>query len=197
MEYTRTKIHPSLVVITTLLLIHCLELSFGKEGQCYQLVFFNNSWTDNRPDFVVNMTFDEQGSVHSETTVNREIAYPVSKFRIIVREDKKPSTTMYNVTSRICDLVAMFSKAPIIKQAYISAMKQSNMSFDCPLKPGYYVMGNMRLGSRNPVISFLYRPKVSYTILGGMYEELKNKSLLPLTTYKMNVKIIKKSCKEE
>uniref|UniRef100_A0A1I8MNM7 MD-2-related lipid-recognition domain-containing protein n=1 Tax=Musca domestica TaxID=7370 RepID=A0A1I8MNM7_MUSDO len=162
---------------------------------CYQLIFYNISWTDNRPDFIVNMTFDDPGSIRSETTVNREIAYPVSKFRIVVREDKR-SSTLYNVTARMCDLVSTFSKVPLVKQGYITAVKQSNMSFDCPLKPGFYVMGNIRIGSRNPVVSFLYRPKVVYLITGGMYEELKNKSLIPLTTYKISVKIVKKPCKE-
>ncbi|XP_061390618.1 uncharacterized protein LOC133325935 [Musca vetustissima] len=180
---------------TTILIIKYLQISQGREVNCFQPMFFNTSWTDNRPDFIVNMTFGEQGSVSSETTVNREISYPVSKFRIIIREGKKLST-LYNVTSRLCDVAATFSKIPIMKQGFISALKQSNMTFECPLKVGYYVLGNMRLGSRNPVMAFLYRPKVSYTIFGGMYEELPNKTLAPLTTYRINVKIIKKSCKE-
>lgn len=163
---------------------------------CFVPVFFDASWTDNRPDYAVNMTFSDQGSVHSETTITRQIDSPISKFHIIVKEPNKRPATLYNVTARLCELNGMINKVPMIKAAHLSVTKQSNLTFECPLKPGFYVMGNMRIGSRNPFMALIFRPRVSYTICGGLYEEKEDKSLVPLSTYNINFKVVKKSCKE-
>lgn len=164
---------------------------------CFIPVFLNSSWTDNRPDYIVNMTFGgEQAIVYSESTVARQIDSPISKFSIVMKEPNKRLATLYNVTARLCEVNGMFNKVPIIKAAYLAVTKQSNFTFECPLEPGFYVMGNMRIGNRNPLMSFIYRPKVVYTVSGGIYEEMKDKTLLPLTTYDFSLKVVKKSCKE-
>uniref|UniRef100_A0A1I8Q606 MD-2-related lipid-recognition domain-containing protein n=1 Tax=Stomoxys calcitrans TaxID=35570 RepID=A0A1I8Q606_STOCA len=159
-------------------------------------MFVNASWTDNRPDFIVNMTFSDQGSIYSETTVVREIAFPIAKFLITQKELGAKPLTLYNISARLCDISAVFNKVPLIKQAYLAATKQSNLSFDCPLKPGFYTMRNLKISSRNPVWGIMNRPKVSYTIMGGMYEEVIGKSNITLTTYAFTMKVIKKTCRD-
>ncbi|XP_075153693.1 uncharacterized protein LOC142227173 [Haematobia irritans] len=182
------------VIIIYITIANNIYTILSKEAFCYSPVFMNSSWTDNRPDFSVNMTFQEQGTIFSEATVRREIAFPVSKLTVVQKEFGSMPSTIYNVSARLCDISSFFNKVPVIKQAFLSATKQSNLSFNCPLKPGFYVMGNMRIGNRNPILSFMNRPRVVFTIAGGLYEELKNKTLLPLTTYKFAMKVVKKPC---
>ncbi|XP_075153694.1 uncharacterized protein LOC142227174 [Haematobia irritans] len=179
-----------------LILQNFIDYGLSKEFMCFIPTFTHTSWTDRRPDYVVNMTFGDQGAVTSETTVTREILNPVTKFSVLQKDGTNPPVALYNITARLCDLSSVVNKVPMVKQAFGTVTKQSNMTFECPLKPGFYVMGNMRIASRNPILSFMYKPRVTYTFAGGAYEELENKKLVALSTYNFTIKVVKKSCKE-
>lgn len=153
-------------------------------------------WTDRRPEFVVNMTFNKHGSLRSLTWVNKEIASPIVILKILQKDSNHKISTMYNVTTRLCDLQQFTNKISMFQQVFQTALKQGNYSMNCPMKTGLYIMDNARVGLRNPLLVFLHRPKTFYTIIGGLYEELSNKSLVALTTYKMTIKIAKRSCRE-
>jgi len=49
------------------------------------VTFTYANWTDDRPRFVVNMTFSNQTGIGSVTIINEEIASPVS--RILILQD--------------------------------------------------------------------------------------------------------------
>lgn len=140
------------------------------------------------------MTFDTDAGMSSLTWVNKVVQSPVSQLRIMLKEGKNRESTLYNVSARLCDIDAMIKKIPMLQQVFAKATKQGNYSFDCPMTPGLYVMENMRIGGRSPALALMYRPKARYEFIGGLFNEAKNKTLLPLSTYRISVKIVKKPC---
>lgn len=163
---------------------------------CYQTEILNYSYTDRRPDFQVNMTFNfELGSIRSETLLTKQVNIPVAIMQVIQRDDGKSPQTIYNATTRLCDVKKFFEKVPMFLQAFKAATRQGNYTFSCPMKPGLYIMDNLRFPNRSPFLGFMYRPKTIFAFSGGLFDQLENKTMLPLTTYKFSMKIIKKPCK--
>ncbi|TMW48967.1 hypothetical protein DOY81_005958 [Sarcophaga bullata] len=173
------------------------KLISSKDNICYAPIFLDTSWTDHRPEFVVNMTFFKQGSIRSSTWVNRDIPQPICKLKILQKDTNDKESTLYNVTARLCDFHKFTKQIAMINQAFRTVLKQGNYSMSCPLKKGFYVMENVRVANRNPIWGFIYQSKTIFTLLGGLYQEANNNaSLVALTTYKVVLKIIKKSCRE-
>lgn len=164
------------------------------QNPCYTLTFINTSWTDRRPEFTVNMTFTQQGSVRSLTWLQNDINSPVAKLKILQKGENNKISVLYSVTARLCELKQFFEKIPMFKSSFQVATKQGNYTFSCPLKQGFYVMENIRIPHRSPALQFMYRTKTTFTFIGGLYEELSDKSILPLTTYEFGIKIMKKLC---
>lgn len=74
-------------------------------------------------------------------------------------------------------------------------LKQSNYTLSCPLVKGTYVMINMRVSPKNPLLSLLYQPKQTFSVSGGLFEELsRGRRLRALSTYFMTGKVVKKYC---
>lgn len=174
---------------------HFLSLSLSLQDLCYALSFLDTSWTDSRPYFTVNMTFSNLGFIQSRTWIQKDIAYPVSKIRVSQKTGSK-FLPPFNMTARLCDLYNALSRIPTIKKAFLSATKNSNLTLACPLKAGFYIMDNIRFDKNSRVLALMHRPKDSFLFEGGMYEELRNKKLQTLTTYRFTVKVIKTSCKD-
>ncbi|XP_046805315.1 uncharacterized protein LOC111689276 [Lucilia cuprina] len=158
--------------------------------------FLETSWTDRRPDFKVNMTFSNQGFIRSLNWFERDITSPVARLVILQKDCCDRTSTLYNLTTRLCDIQQFISKVPMFKETILKALKQGNYTYECPLRRGFYVMDNVRINSRNPILAFMYRPNRTFTFTGGLYEELANRSILPLSTYRFTGKIVKKVCKE-
>ncbi|XP_017029361.1 uncharacterized protein ovm [Drosophila kikkawai] len=184
----------TLVSITTWLLL--LELSgIGSKESCYYIFFTHANWTDARPRFIVNMTFSNQTGIGSVTTINEEIASPVSRILILQHSSKEKPRTIYNATMKLCDLQNVFNSVPLFKPVKDNMLKQSNYSLSCPLVPGTYSMGNMKVSPKNPLLSLLYQPKHTFSVKGGLFEELGSRGRLrPLSTYFMAGKVVKRSC---
>ncbi|XP_075153692.1 uncharacterized protein LOC142227172 [Haematobia irritans] len=184
------------LILKVSLIFYCIDIAHNKEPICYAMSFFDTSWTDRRPYFRVNMTFSNEGFIESRTWVERDIAYPVSKLRISQRGLAKAMLPPFNITARVCDLYNALSQVPAIKNAFLSVTKGGNASLTCPMKAGFYLMGNIRFEKNGRILSLLYRPKAYYLFEGGLYEELKNRKLSVLTTYRFSAKVVKVSCKE-
>lgn len=142
------------------------------------------------------MTFFKQGIIRSLTWVNEDVLRPIAKLRIFQTDSNNKVNTFYNITTRLCDIHQFTKQIAMISQAFQTVFKNGNYSMSCPLKKGFYVMENARVGNRNPVWDFLYKPKTKFSVIGGLYREAANNTsnLVSLTTYKMIMKIIKKSC---
>ncbi|SPP79194.1 uncharacterized protein LOC117581899 [Drosophila guanche] len=175
------------MLLTGRLVIECKE-------SCFYVILTYCNWTDDRPRFVVNMTFSNQTGIGSITTINEEIASPVSRILIVQRSGKEKSRTIYNASTRLCDLQNVFNSVPLFKPAKDSVLKQSNYTMSCPLTKGTYAMNNMRINPKNPLLSLLYQPKHYFMVKGGLYEELPRGRMRPLSTYFMRGKVIKRSC---
>ncbi|KAH8282975.1 hypothetical protein KR054_011303 [Drosophila jambulina] len=184
----------SLVSITTCLVLLKLSIIATKES-CYYILFTHANWTDDRPRFIVNMTFSNQSGIGSVTTINEEIASPVSRLLILQHSAKEKPRTIYNATMKLCDLQNVMNSVPLFKPVKDNMLKQSNYSLSCPLVPGTYAMGNMKISPKNPLLSLLYQPKHTFSVKGGLFEELGSKGRLrPLSTYFMAGKVVKRSC---
>ncbi|KAH8237854.1 hypothetical protein KR032_003997 [Drosophila birchii] len=184
----------TLVSITAWLVV--LQLSgIGSKESCYYILFTHANWTDDRPRFIVNMTFSNQSGISSVTTINEEIASPVSRLLILQHSAKEKARTIYNATMKLCDLQNVFNSVPLFKPVKDNMLKQSNYSLSCPLVPGTYSMGNMKVSPKNPLLSLLYQPKHTFSVKGGLFEELGSKGRLrPLSTYFLAGKVVKRSC---
>ncbi|KAH8357064.1 hypothetical protein KR200_009902 [Drosophila serrata] len=173
-----------------------LQLSgIGSKESCYYIYFTHANWTDDRPRFIVNMTFSNQSGIASVTTINEEIASPVSRILILQHSTKEKARTIYNATMKLCDLQNVMNSVPLFKPVKDNMLKQSNYSMSCPLVPGTYSMGNMKVSPKNPLLGLLYQPKHTFSVKGGLFEELGSKGRLrPLSTYFMAGKVVKRSC---
>ncbi|EDW77638.2 uncharacterized protein Dwil_GK19356 [Drosophila willistoni] len=160
---------------------------------CYYISFTYTNWTDAQPRFVVNMTFSNQSGIGSITTINEEIPMPVSRLLVLQIGGNQPRT-IYNASTKLCELQSLFNSVPLFKPAKDNFLKQGNYSFSCPLPRGTYVMSNMRINPKNPLLSLLYQPKRSFIVRGGLFEELPSGRISPLSTYFMAGKVIKRSC---
>ncbi|XP_039479308.1 uncharacterized protein LOC120443932 [Drosophila santomea] len=162
---------------------------------CYYVAFTYANWTDDRPRFIVNMTFSNQTGIGSITTINEEIASPVSRILILQHSGRQKPRTVYNASTKLCDLQNVFNSVPLFKPAKDNMLKQSNYTLSCPLVKGTYAMHNMRVSPKNPLLSLLYQPKHTFSVSGGLFEELsRGRRLRPLSTYFMTGKVVKKSC---
>ncbi|KAH8413073.1 hypothetical protein KR009_007803, partial [Drosophila setifemur] len=161
---------------------------------CYYITFTYSNWTDDRPRFIVNMTFSNQSGITSLTVINEEIASPVARLLILQHSPKVKPRTIYNASTKLCELQALFNSVPLFKPAKDNMLKQSNYSLSCPLLKGTYVMNNMRVSPRNPLLTLLYQPKHTFSVKGGVYEELSRGRTKPLSLYFMTGKVVKKSC---
>ncbi|KNC29181.1 hypothetical protein FF38_07014, partial [Lucilia cuprina] len=204
-------------ILTTFLfitIVYRIKAATNRDNFCYAPEFLDTSWSDRRPDFAVNMTFSKRGTIASLTWVNRDILVPIVKLKILQKEFNEKITilynvtaprlvilqkdccdrtsTLYNLTTRLCDIQQFISKVPMFKETILKALKQGNYTYECPLRRGFYVMDNVRINSRNPILAFMYRPNRTFTFTGGLYEELANRSILPLSTYRFTGKIVKK-----
>ena len=139
------------------------------------------------------MTFSSQGGIYSETTVNELVQSPIVRLAVWMQEGNGPKNTLYNITAKLCDLQGMVSKIPIFKTAS-QTLKTGNYTYACPMKEGVYIMDNMRIKTRNPMLAFFYRPNTVFAFDGGLYRVLKNGTTISLTTYKIIAKIVKFSC---
>ncbi|XP_017065563.2 uncharacterized protein LOC108104169 [Drosophila eugracilis] len=173
-----------------------LELrGINSKESCYYVAFTYANWTDDRPRFVVNMTFSNQTGIGSVTTINEEIASPVSRILILQHSAREKPRTIYNASTKLCDLQTVFNSVPLFKPAKDNMLKQSNYTLSCPLIKGTYAMNNMRVSPKNPLLSLLYQRKHTFSVKGGLYEELpRGRRLRPLSTYFMAGKVVKKSC---
>ena len=141
------------------------------------------------------MTFLKQGNIRSLTWVNKDIPQPIFKLKVLQQDSNNKVSTLYNVTARLCDFHQFTKQISMINQIFQAALKQGNYSMSCPLKKGFYVMENVRIANRNPIWGYIYQFKTRFTLLGGLYQEANNNaSLMALTTYKIVLKIVKKSC---
>ncbi|XP_016968696.2 uncharacterized protein LOC108036842 [Drosophila biarmipes] len=182
-------------VVTIAAWMVLLELrKINSKESCYYVTFTYANWTDDRPRFVVNMTFSNQTGIGSVTTINEEIASPVSRILIIQHSAREKARTIYNASTRLCDLQNVFNSVPLFKPVKDNMLKQSNYTLSCPLGKGTYAMNNMRVSPKNPLLSLLYQPKHTFSVKGGLFEELRGRRLRPLSTYFMTGKVVKKSC---
>ncbi|KAH8284481.1 hypothetical protein KR044_006422, partial [Drosophila immigrans] len=161
---------------------------------CHYVDLRYSNWTDDRPRFVVNMTFSNQIGIESITTINEEIASPISSLLIEQQVPKEKKRVIYNVTTKLCALQGIFNSVPLFKPVKENMLKQSNYTFSCPLKKGVYVMSNMRIHPRNPLLGLLYQAKGTFFVKGALSEEMPNEILHPLSTYFLAGRVIKKSC---
>ncbi|KAH8279562.1 hypothetical protein KR018_001567, partial [Drosophila ironensis] len=161
---------------------------------CYYIVFTYANWTDDRPRFIVNMTFSNQTGIGSVTVINEEIASPISRLLLLSHTARERPRTIYNASTKLCDLQALYNSVPLFKPAKDNILKQSNYTMSCPLEKGTYVMYNMRVSPRNPLLGLLYQPKHTFSVKGGLFEELPRGKVRPLSTYFMTGRVIKKSC---
>ncbi|XP_043640343.1 uncharacterized protein LOC122611386 [Drosophila teissieri] len=180
-------------ISTWVVLLKLTEIR-SKES-CYYVTFTYANWTDDRPRFIVNMTFSNQTGIGSITTINEEIASPVSRILILQHSGRQKPRTVYNASTKLCDLQNVFNSVPLFKPAKDNMLKQSNYTLSCPLVKGTYAMHNMRVSPKNPLLSLLYQPKHTFSVSGGLFEELsRGRRLRPLSTYFMTGKVVKKSC---
>ncbi|XP_017105282.3 uncharacterized protein ovm [Drosophila bipectinata] len=186
---------PALVTLAAwmMLLLQQPEGTGSKES-CYYVTFSYTNWTDDRPRFIVNMTFSNQSGIGSVTTINEEIASPISRLLILQHSSREKSRTIYNASTRLCDLQNLFNSVPLFKPAKDNMLKQSNYTMSCPLTKGTYAMYNMRVSPKNPLLSLLYQPKQTFTVKGGLFEELPRGRVRPLSTYFLAGKVVRRSC---
>ncbi|ALC39762.1 CG12662, partial [Drosophila busckii] len=156
------------------------------------------NWTDDRPRFVVNMTFSNVEGVASITTINEEIASPMMSLLISQQDFKEKPRIIYNVTTKLCAMQAIFNSVPIFKTLKDNMLRQSNYTFSCPLKTGVYVMTNMRANPKNPLLNMMYKRKRIFVVQGGMFEAPQHsnvdKQFHTLTTYYVTGRIVRKTC---
>nr|XP_016935096.1 uncharacterized protein LOC108013685 [Drosophila suzukii] len=183
----------SVVTITAWIVLLELREIKSKES-CYYVTFTYANWTDDRPRFVVNMTFSNQTGIGSVTIINEEIASPVSRILILQHSAREKARTIYNASTKLCDLQNVLNSVPLFKPVKDNMLKQSNYTLSCPLVKGTYAMNNMRVSPKNPILSLLYQPKHTFSVKGGLFEELRGRRLRPLSTYFMMGKVVKKSC---
>lgn len=119
---------------------------------------------------------------------------PVAQFEILQTDCCYKTITLYNLTTRLCDIHQFINKVPMFMKTVQIALKHGNYTYECPLKKGFYVMNNIRIASRNPVLAFMYSANRNFTFNGGLYEQLENKSLISMSTYMFKGKIEKKLC---
>ncbi|XP_033151078.1 uncharacterized protein LOC117135133 [Drosophila mauritiana] len=182
-----------LSISTCVVLLKFSEIR-SKES-CYYVTFTYANWTDDRPRFVVNMTFSNQTGIGSITTINEEIASPVSRILILQHSGRGKARTIYNASTKLCDLQNVFNSVPLFKPAKDNMLKQSNYTLSCPLVKGTYAMTNMRVSPKNPLLSLLYQPKHTFSVSGGLFEEIsRGRRLRALSTYFMTGKVVKKYC---
>ncbi|XP_037958896.1 uncharacterized protein LOC119688289 [Teleopsis dalmanni] len=142
------------------------------------------------------MTFHPKGVINTVTTVNKEIPSPVTHLSLEQKEDGERGTTLYNITTKLCDVQSFLKKVPMLKTILNASLKQGNYSFNCPMKKGVYLMENIRISSRSPLLSLIYRPKAVYHLHGGVFEEMTDKSLLPFCAYDFYFRIVKRQCSD-
>ncbi|KAH8361004.1 hypothetical protein KR093_007464, partial [Drosophila rubida] len=152
------------------------------------------NWTDDRPRFEVNMTFSNQNGIGSITTINEEISSPISSLLIEQQSPKEKKRVIYNVTTKLCTLQSIFNSVPLFKPVKENILKQSNYTFSCPLKKGVYVMNNMRINPRNPLLNLMYQVKGTFFVRGALSAEMPNEILHSLSTYFITGRIIRKNC---
>lgn len=156
--------------------------------------FIYTNWTDDRPRFVVNMTFSNQDGVGSITTINEPILSPISSLLIAQQGPREKKRIIYNVTTKLCAMQGILNAVPLFKPVKENMLKQSNYTFSCPLNKGTYVMSNMRINPRNPFLGLLYQAKGSFIVMGSLSEEMPSAKLHPLSTYYLTGRITKQSC---
>ncbi|KAH8409393.1 hypothetical protein KR222_002319, partial [Zaprionus bogoriensis] len=161
---------------------------------CFYVHFMYTNWTDDRPRFVVNMTFSNQDGIGSTTTINEPVISPVSSLLILQQGFQEKNRIIYNMTTKLCTMQSVFNAVPLFKAVKENMLKQSNYTFSCPLNRGVYVMNNMRINPKNPLLGLLYHTKGNFIVKGALLEELPNTGLHPLSTYYVNGRINKKSC---
>ncbi|EDV57182.1 uncharacterized protein LOC6540735 [Drosophila erecta] len=184
----------TIVSISTWVVLLKLSEIRSKES-CYYVIFTYANWTDARPRFIVNMTFSNQTGIGSVTTINEEIASPVSRLLILQHFGRQKPRTIYNASTKLCDLQNVFNSVPLFKPAKDNMLKQSNYTMSCPLVKGTYAINNMRVNPKNPLLSLLYQPKHTFSVSGGLFEELSGgRRLRALSTYFMTGKVVKKFC---
>ncbi|XP_030565027.1 uncharacterized protein LOC115765542 [Drosophila novamexicana] len=185
---------PDVFVLVTIWISLSIYMEVECKESCYYVNFIYTNWTDDRPRFIVNMTFSNQNGVGSTTTINEPILSPVSKMLIVQQSPKEKKRIIYNVTTKLCAMQGILNAVPLFKPAKESVLKQSNYTFSCPLNKGVYVMNNMRVNPRNPLLSLMHQAKGIFTVMGALLEELPNSQMHPLSTYNIAGKIIRKSC---
>lgn len=156
--------------------------------------FIYTNWTDDRPRFTVNMTFSNQDGIGSTTTINEPVLSPVSSLLIVQQGVNERKRIIYNMTTKLCTMQSIFNAVPLFKAVKENMLKQSNYTFSCPLNRGVYVMNNMRINPKNPLLGLLYQAKGNFTVSGALLEELPNTRMNPLSTYYVYGRIIRKTC---
>ncbi|KAM8718197.1 hypothetical protein ACLKA7_004843 [Drosophila subpalustris] len=140
------------------------------------------------------MTFSNQDGVGSITTINEPVSSPISSLLIVQQGPKEKKRIIYNMTTKLCAMQGIFNAVPLFKPVKESMLKQSNYTFSCPLNKGTYVMNNMRINPRNPLLGLMYQAKGTFTVMGSLSEELPSAKLHLLSTYYLSGRITKKNC---
>ncbi|XP_017856638.1 PREDICTED: uncharacterized protein LOC108609428 [Drosophila arizonae] len=182
------------LIFATAWVVIALHSEVYCKEKCYYINLLSSNWTDDRPRFVVNMTFSSQNGIGSITTINDPIASPVARLLIVQQSPNESKRIVYNMTTKLCAIKGIIDAVPLFKPVKDNMLKQSNYTFSCPLKKGVYVMNNMRINPKNPLLSVLYQAKGTFTVMGALLEELPNTQMHPLSTYNIEGKILKKSC---
>lgn len=162
--------------------------------KCYYIDLLYSNWTDDRPRFIVNMTFSSQNGIASVTTINDPVISPVASLLIVQQSPNEKKRIVYNMTTKLCAMKGIIDAVPLFKPVKENMLRQSNYTFSCPLNKGVYVMNNMRINPKNPLLSLLYQAKGIFTVTGALLEELPNSEMHPLSTYNFAGKILKKGC---
>lgn len=140
------------------------------------------------------MTFSNQDGIGSTTTINEPVKSPISTLLIVQQGVNERKRIIYNMTTKLCAVQSIFNAVPLFKAVKENMLKQSNYTFSCPLNRGVYVMNNMRINPKNPLLGLLHQSRGNFTVSGALLEELPNFRTHPLSTYYVYGRIIKKSC---
>ncbi|XP_067635312.1 uncharacterized protein [Eurosta solidaginis] len=175
--------------------IGCLWIEC-KQQQCYRLKYLNYSYNDS-PDYRVSMLWKNQYSFMTLTQVSKAVQLPIWSVNIsqhLIKRNQPPKL-LHNGTYKTCEFWKNIKQINIIntfaEQLFFKS--GSNLSMECPLPVGTYVLKNIHIPSDSNILRYMYWPNTLYSFVGAVYNEQPNKTLERLCNYEVNATVIK-SC---
>ncbi|XP_023176369.1 uncharacterized protein LOC111603127 [Drosophila hydei] len=140
-------------------------------------------------------------SLSSVTIVHKEVAIPIWHLVILQNPNKRRNgirsdmaRTIYNSSIKTCEFWKYIRRVTAWNNAakLILSGGGSNMSLDCPLKRGTYMMNIIQVPPDTSILKFMYQPNAIYSVIGTVYSlNPKNSSKEAICHYEVNTTILK------